>query len=113
MSYLKHYLQLHSIFKYKNLFKPIKDINEAVFISIQFGIKSEIVGSWLYCFTTQLIGCQLEKVGFWYSKKHKAYIYSGTKKKGFANDETLEEIKKRLGSHNTEVNPSFDKKSAA
>jgi len=61
-------------------------------------IKSEIIGQWLYCFTTDIIGVQLLSIGFWFSKKHQAFIYSGTDKEGLADNESLDEIRARLGS---------------
>ena len=61
-------------------------------------IKSEIIGQWLYCFTTDMIGVQLLSIGFWFSKKHQAFIYSGTDKEGLADNESLDEIRARLGS---------------
>ena len=77
---------------------------------MRFHIKSELIGQWIYCFTTPLIGYQLEAIGFWYSFKHCAYIYSGTPKENIADDETLapqpspkgegsplDEIRARLG----------------
>jgi hypothetical protein len=45
-----------------------------------------------------MIGIQLEAIGFWYSFKHEAYVFSGHPKDGIADDETLDEIRTRLGS---------------
>ena len=53
-------------------------------------IKSEIIGRWLYCYTSPLIGIQLEAVGFWYSFEHCAYIFNGNPKEGIADEETLD-----------------------
>jgi hypothetical protein len=41
----------------------------------------------------------ISTIGFWYSFKHCAYVYSGTPKELPADDETLDEIRARLGSH--------------
>jgi hypothetical protein len=70
---------------------------EAVSLAMQNRIKAEIIGKWLYCFTTPMIGAQLQAAGFWYSFKHCAYVYSGHPKEGPADDETLDEIRARLG----------------
>jgi hypothetical protein len=103
MIFIQHFINVHSIFrpkvcKYAGKFYSISDIQEALSLVINNHIKSEIIGSWLYCFTTPLIGCQLEAIGFWYSFKHNAYVYSGTPKELPADDETLDEIRARLGS---------------
>ena len=98
MNTIKHFIKIHSIFRYANLFPIVEDVQGAIKLVSRFRIKSEIIGSWLYCFTNPLIGCQLEAVGFWYSFKHCAYVYSGNQKECFADDETLDEIRTRLGS---------------
>jgi hypothetical protein len=98
MSWLQHFIIYHSIFKYAGLFNPVANVQKASALVMRYHIKSEIIGHWLYCFTTPLIGFQLESIGFWYSFKHCAYVYTGRPKDGTADDETLEEIKARLGS---------------
>ena len=98
MGFISHIVMVHSILKYSGIFPQVEDVQEAIKLVSRFRIKSEIIGSWLYCFTNPLIGCQLEAVGFWYSIKHCAYVYSGNKKECFADDETLDEIRVRLGS---------------
>jgi hypothetical protein len=80
------------------MFPPVADLQEALALVTRFFIKAEIIGSWLYCFTSPLIGCQLENIGFWYSVSHCAYVFSGNEKEGFPDGETLEEIRARLGS---------------
>ena len=80
------------------MFPTVANKQEALFLVMRYHIKAEIIGQWLYCFTTPLIGFQLETIGFWYSFKHCAYIYSGTPKEGPADEETLKEIRARLGS---------------
>ena len=98
MSWLQHFIRIHSVLRYAGMFPPVANMQEAVALVMRFHIKSEIIGHWLYCFTTQLIGCQLESIGFWFSKKHFAYVYSGKPKEGEADEETLDEIRARLGS---------------
>jgi hypothetical protein len=98
MSWLQHFIILHSVFKYAGMFTAVANIQEALALVIRYRIKSEIIGSWLYCFTTPLIGFQLESIGFWYSYKHSAYVYTGKPKEGNADDESLDEIRARLGS---------------
>jgi hypothetical protein len=97
MSWL-HFIRIHSVLIYTTLFNPIANLQEAISLVIRHHIKAEIIGQWLYCFPSLLIGFQLEAVGFWYSFKHGAYIFAGKPKEGNANDETLDEIRARLGS---------------
>ena len=98
MPFIQHFIIIHSIYKNTIPFTPIEGLSEAVKLAAQNNIKSEIIGQWLYCFTNPLIGEQLQSIGFWYSYKHKAFIYSGGEKQGIANYETLNEIRARLGS---------------
>jgi hypothetical protein len=109
MSTIQHYINIHSIYKYANdpgrdnRFGTVSGFQETVKLVSQNHIKAEIIGQWLYCFTTALIGVQLEALGFWYSYKHSAYVYTGRSKDGIADgglksDETLDEIRTRLGS---------------
>ena len=97
MSWLHHFICLHSVIRYAGLFPTVANMQEALALVRRFHIKAEIIGEWLYCFTSPLIGFQLELIGFWVSYKHGAYIYSGKPKDGPADDETLDEIRVRLG----------------
>jgi hypothetical protein len=97
MSWLQHFIKIHSIFKYAGMFQPVADMQEAMSLVMRYRIKAEIIGQWLYCFTTPLIGFQLETIGFWYSFKHCAWVFSGREKDGTADDESLDEIRARLG----------------
>ena len=58
----------------------------------------EIIGFWIYCFKSKEIKDQLKDLGFWFSGKHKAWIYSGGIKKGRASKKTLDEIRAEKGS---------------
>jgi hypothetical protein len=98
MNFIRHYILFHSILKYADRFEPVENKQGIINLVINKRIKSEIIGHWLYCFTTELIGVQLLSIGFWYSFKHRAYVYSGSNKEGIADDETLDEIRSRLGS---------------
>jgi len=98
MPSLKHIIGIHSVIKYAGMFTPIKSAQEALELVMRYFIKSEIIGGWLYSFPSPLIGYQLETIGFWYSVKHQAYVYSGNEKEGLADDESLDEIRARLGS---------------
>ena len=98
MSWLRHFIGIHSVLKYAGMFTTVADMREALSLVMRFRIKSEIIGHWLYCFANPLIGFQLELSGFWYSFKHGAWIFSGTEKEFIADIETLDEIRSRLGS---------------
>jgi hypothetical protein len=98
MSWLQHFIVIHSIYKYAGMFTTVTNIQEAIALVIRYHIKSEIIGKWLYCFTTPLIGFQLESIGFWYSFKHNAFVYTGNPKEGPASYESLNSIRERLGS---------------
>ena len=97
MSIIQHHIKLHSVFKYQGRFAPVENLNEALSLVSLNRMKAELIGTWLYCFTTDLIGVQLLALGFWYSFKHSAFVYSGRPKDGLADDETLDEIRARLG----------------
>ena len=99
MSWFQHFISLHSVIKYAGRFASVESLQEAVSLVMRFHIKSEIIGSWLYCFTTPLVGVQLMLNGFWYSYKHSAYVYSGGPKQGMADEESLDEIRGRLGNY--------------
>ena len=58
----------------------------------------EIIGYWIYCFKSKEIKEQLKELGFWFSGKHKAWIYSGSPKKGRASKKTLDDIRAEKGS---------------
>jgi hypothetical protein len=98
MSWLQHFIRIHSILKYAGVFTPVANMQEALSLVRRYHIKAEIIGQWLYCFPSHLIGVQLLCIGFWFSYKHCAYVYSGKPKGGPADDETLDEIRSRLGS---------------
>jgi hypothetical protein len=97
MSFIQHIIRIHSVLKYAGPFAPVENMQEALKLVMCKHIKSEIIGSWLYCFPSPLIGVQLLAVGFWYSKKHGSYVYSGYPKEYFADEESLDQIRARLG----------------
>ena len=43
-------------------------------------MKIEVVGYWIYCFKSFQYRNQLKDMSFWFSIKHKAWIFSGGKK---------------------------------
>jgi hypothetical protein len=97
MKQLQHFIKIHSVIKYAGMFPPVAGMQEAIALVTRCHIKSEIIGEWLYCFTTPLIGFQFEAIGFWYSFTHRAYVFSNTEKESSPDGETLDEIRARLG----------------
>ena len=65
---------------------------------INLDCEIEIIGYWIYCFKSKEVKDQLKELGFWFSGKHKAWIYSGSFKKGRASKKTLDEIRDEKGS---------------
>jgi len=50
---------------------------------IDWDIEIEIIGFWIYAFNSKPYKDQLKALGFWFSSKHKAWVYNGTKKAGY------------------------------
>ena len=65
---------------------------------INLDCEIEIIGYWIYCFKSKEVKDQLKELGFWFSGKHKAWIYSGKPKKGRASKKTLDDIRAEKGS---------------
>jgi hypothetical protein len=69
---------------------------------INLDCEIEIIGYWIYCFNSKEVKEQLKELGFWFSGKHKAWIYSGRPKRLRAGKETLDEIRASKGSQKIE-----------
>jgi hypothetical protein len=74
---------------------PFQEILQTI---INLDCTIEIIGFWIYCFNSKEVKDQLKELGFWFSGKHKAWIYSGGIKKGRATKDTLDEIRASKGS---------------
>jgi hypothetical protein len=102
MNYIDHFLYFHLSFlpfkaqvrneEYLTSFQGL--LKRILFLNCEI----EIIGNWIYCFGAETIGAYLLKLGFWFSSKHGAWIYNGAEKEFNANDETLNEIRERIGS---------------
>jgi hypothetical protein len=68
-----------------------------------FDCKIEIIGSWIYCFDAYLFKNELEALGFWFSSRHGAWVYSGHEKIRHSTNKTLEQIRASKGSR--KLNP--------
>jgi hypothetical protein len=76
---------------------------------IHLACEIEIIGYWIYCFNSKEVREQLKELGFWFSGKHKAWVYSGRPKRGRAGKETLDEIRARKGSQKIEKEEQKEK----
>ena len=86
---------------------PFQEILQKI---INFECEIEIIGYWIYCFNSKSVKDQLKKLGFWFSGKHKAWVYSGKPKKSIRSKETLDEIRARKGSQKIEKEEKEEKK---
>lgn len=80
-----------------------KNVNSTPFVEIlrkvvHFNCRIEIIGFWIYCFESKEIREELKELGFWFSGKHKAWVFSGMKKKCYRSGLSIEEIRSRWGS---------------
>lgn len=64
----------------------------------EFDITVELIGFWVYAFDSKPYKDQLAELGFWYSGKHRAWIYNGTKKGRKRTFMKLHEIRDKHGS---------------
>ena len=78
---------------------PFQEILQKI---INLDCEIEIIGFWIYCFNSKAVKDQLKELGFWFSGKHKAWVYSGRPKKNITSRETLDEIRARKGSQKIE-----------
>ena len=92
---------------------PFQDILEKI---TDLDCEIEIIGYWIYCFNSKAVKEKLKELGFWFSGKHKAWVYSGKAKKNITSRETLDEIRARKGSQKIEKEeqekPSYPLKAA-
>ena len=86
---------------------PFQEILQKI---IHLDCEIEIIGYWIYCFKSKEVKDQLKELGFWFSGKHKAWIYSGKSKKNITSRETLDEIRARKGSQKVEKEEEEKKK---
>jgi len=78
---------------------PFQDILEKI---INLDCEIEIIGYWIYCFNSYEVREQLRSLGFWFTGKHKAWVYSGRAKLNISSKETLDQIRARKGSQKVE-----------
>jgi hypothetical protein len=78
---------------------PFQEILKKI---IHLDCEIEIIGYWIYCFKSYGVKEQLKDLGFWFTKKHKAWVYSGRAKMNIHGKETLDEIRAKKGSQKIE-----------
>jgi hypothetical protein len=78
---------------------PFQDILQKI---ISFDCEIEIIGYWIYCFKSYEVREQLKELGFWFTSKHKAWVYSGKAKRNIPGKETIDELRARKGSQKIE-----------
>jgi hypothetical protein len=69
---------------------------------VKFNIKIEIIGFWIYAFQSYEYREQLKNLGFWFSAKHHAWIFSGGKKRNIRHTHTTERNREVWGSQTVE-----------
>jgi curved DNA-binding protein CbpA len=66
----------------------------------------EIIGYWIYCFNSFSVKYQLKELGFWFSSKHKAWVFSGHNKSRYVTKATLDQLRETKGNWKFERNKS-------
>ena len=79
------------------------DINSEPFAEIlkkviHFNMDIEIIGFWIYARNSFEVKDTLKELGFWFSKKHKAWVFSGSKKRNIRTRMTTDDIRNTHGS---------------
>ena len=65
---------------------------------VRWPITIEIIGFWIYAFNSYEYREQLKELGFWFSAKHRAWIYSGRAKMHVRGYKTTDENRAKWGS---------------
>jgi curved DNA-binding protein CbpA len=85
--------------KAKNTYNHnVSDFQDILKKIMEFDIEIEIVGFWIYARSSYHVKDQLKEMGFWFSGKHKAWIYSGRPKTKRATRLSMDSIRTIHGS---------------
>jgi hypothetical protein len=57
----------------------------------------EIIGYWIYCFNSFLVKDRLKELDFWFSSKHKAWVFSGHQKSRYVTKATIDQLRAAKG----------------
>ena len=74
---------------------PFQDVLKKI---IDFDCDIEIIGYWIYCFRSYVVREALKELGFWFSSKHKSWVFSGGAKTRYYSKKTLDDIRAEKGS---------------
>jgi len=66
---------------------------------VHFDIDIEVIGIWIYAFNSFDYKDQLKELGFWFSRKHKAWVFSGMKKRCIRTKYSTNDVRSIYGSH--------------
>ncbi len=64
---------------------------------IDFNMRIEVIGQWIWCFDSYEYKEQLKELGFWYSASKKAWVYSGSAKKKVRSRNKMNDIRRKWG----------------
>jgi len=95
---LNAYEQAIKMFSYENFKAEYVDSYMMILQKIvNLDIEIEIIGTWVYCFRAFECKDFLKSIGFWFSSKHKAWVYSGGVKRNRKSRYTLTDIERMHG----------------
>lgn len=80
----------------ESFFTPFQDILSKIIHFEEMEI--ELIGFWIYCFNSIKYKDQLKDMGFWFSGRHKAWVYNGGKKKKGRSHYTTNDVRSMHGS---------------
>jgi hypothetical protein len=64
---------------------------------LRFNCRVEIIGFWIYAFDSLAVKDELKALGFWFSGKHKAWVYSGGVKRRIHTRNSTDDNRARWG----------------
>jgi hypothetical protein len=88
---------------------PFQEVLQKI---ISLDCEIEIIGFWIYCFNSYHVREQLALLGFWFSSKHKAWVFSGRAKKSIATKDSLDEIRADKGSKKIDKEAETEKQNS-
>ena len=64
---------------------------------VQFNCRVEVIGFWIYCFESFEVKDELKAMGFFFSKKHRAWIFNGQAKRSIRTKLTTDDVRSLHG----------------
>lgn len=64
---------------------------------VDFNMKIEIIGQWIWCFDSYEYRDKLRELGFWFSASKKAWVYSGQPKKKIRSHNKIADVRRKWG----------------